>query len=204
MQNTIESRVKDKKLIDIRRKEIVSASVELFVKKGFHQTTVREIAKESGMSMGALYDYIRTKEDVLFLVCDHIHTSVGKKLKDSLASDESSLENLKKAISGYFHIIDEFQNYMLLLYQETKSLSKEARKYVFTAEKELTSIFEEILKMCVQEKSVRIDSKQTKVVANNIMVLGHMWAFRRWVLYSEYSIDSYINTQTELIIKGIV
>lgn len=204
MPDGIRSNVKDKKLVDLRRKEIVNASVDLFVKKGFHQTTVREIATKAGMSMGALYDYIRTKEDVLFLVCDHIHTSVGNKLKDSLSSNESSLMNLKKAISGYFYIIDEFQNYMLLLYQETKSLSKEARKYVFTAEKELTSIFEEILKKCINEKSVRIHNKQAKVVANNIMVLGQMWAFRRWVLYREYSIDSYIKIQTELILKGIV
>ncbi|MGH7886139.1 MAG: TetR/AcrR family transcriptional regulator [Thermodesulfobacteriota bacterium] len=204
MRNKIKSNVKDKKLVDIRRNEIVNASVDLFVKKGFHQTTVREIAKASGMSMGALYDYIRTKEDVLFLVCDHIHTSVGNKLKDSLASDESALESLKKAIRGYFIIIDEFQNYMLLLYQETKSLNKKARQYVFTAEKELTSIFEEILKHCVNEKSVKISNKQIKIVANNIMVLGQMWAFRRWVLYSECSINIYIKTQTELILRGII
>ena len=64
----IASNIKDKDLINVRRQELVNAAVELFVKKGFHKTTVREIAKEFGMSMGALYDYIRTKEDILFLV----------------------------------------------------------------------------------------------------------------------------------------
>lgn len=204
MQNRIESNVKDKKLVDIRRQEIVNAAVELFVKKGFHQTTVREIAKEFGMSMGALYDYIRTKEDILFLVCDHIHASVSNKLKDSLVSDKGALENLKKAIHDYFAIIDDIQDYMLLLYQETKSLSRNARQYIFSAEKELTSIFEEILKQCIKEKCIRIGKRQVKVVANNIMVLGQMWAFRRWVLNHDYSLKSYIKIQTELILDGIV
>jgi AcrR family transcriptional regulator len=196
MQNKIKSKIKDKELVDTRRIELVNAAVELFVRKGFHQTTVREIAREFGMSMGALYDYIRTKEDILFLVCDHIHGSVSNKLKESLQSEKSGMEILKNAISDYFIIIDENQDYMLLLYQETKSLSKAARKYIFVAENELTSIFEDILKQCIKEKTVS--------VANNIMVIGQMWAFRRWILRDNYSINSYIKTQTELILKGIV
>lgn len=204
MQDTIESNIKDKDLVDTRRREIVNAAVELFVRKGFHQTTVREIAKEFGMSMGALYDYIRTKEDILFLVCDHIHTSVSNKLKESVVSEKTGIEILKNAISDYFIIIDKNQDYMLLLYQETKSLSKAARKYIFVAENELTSIFEDILKQCIKEKTVSINHRKTKLVANNIMVIGQMWAFRRWVLHDNYSINSYIKTQTELILKGII
>jgi len=204
MQNKIKSKIKDKELVDTRRIELVNAAVELFVRKGFHQTTVREIAREFGMSMGALYDYIRTKEDILFLVCDHIHGSVSNKLKESLQSEKSGMEILKNAISDYFIIIDENQDYMLLLYQETKSLSKAARKYIFVAENELTSIFEDILKQCIKEKTVSINHRKTKLVANNIMVIGQMWAFRRWILRDNYSIKSYTKTQTELILKGIV
>ena len=63
----IKSRVKNKDLIEVRRNEIVKAAVELFVKKGFHKTTVREISTEFGMSMGTLYDYIRTKEDIKWI-----------------------------------------------------------------------------------------------------------------------------------------
>jgi AcrR family transcriptional regulator len=204
MQNKIKSKIKDKKLVDSRRTEIINAAVNLFVSKGFHQTTVRDISREFGMSMGALYDYIRTKEDILFLVCDHIHSSVSEKLKNSIASEKSAIYNLRKAIHDYFILIDENQDYMLLLYQETKSLSKRARKYIFTAENELTSIFEDILKNCIKEQSIRINNRKTKLAANNIMVIGQMWAFRRWSLHGNYSINSYIKTQTELILKGIV
>jgi len=70
----IESTVKDKQLIEIRRMEIGKTAVELFVRKCFHKTTVREIAQKFGMSVGTLYEYIRTKEDILYLVCDYIHT----------------------------------------------------------------------------------------------------------------------------------
>ncbi|NIT13103.1 MAG: TetR family transcriptional regulator [Candidatus Dadabacteria bacterium] len=203
MLNTIKSKIKNKELLSAKRGEIINATSRLFVRKGFHATSVREIAKESGMSMGALYDYIRTKEDILFLVCDHIHSTVSTKLRESLGSNKPALQILKKAIKDYFKIIDENQDYMLLLYQETKSLSKKARKYIFNAENELTSIFEDILRQCVREKTIRISSKMCKIVAHNIMVTGHMWAFRRWALHNNFSISTYTNYQTEILLKGI-
>jgi AcrR family transcriptional regulator len=200
----IKSKIKDKTLINKKRGHIANKSVELFVKKGYHQTTVREIAKASGMSMGALYDYISTKEDILFLVCDHIHSTVNNKLKSSFTGEKNSLQYLKDTIKEYYTIIDEIQDYMLLLYQETKSLNKNARKYIFNAELELTIIFENILKQCIREKSISLKNKDTTLVAHNIMVTGQMWAFRRWAISRDISLKIYIERQTEMIFKGII
>ena len=94
----IESRVKDKQLIELRRMEIVKAAVELFVRKGFHRTTVREIAQKFGMSVGTLYEYIRTKEDILYLVCDYIHTSVSERVRPSLEITGNTIVRLRNAI----------------------------------------------------------------------------------------------------------
>ena len=199
----IKSNIKDKNLIHKKREQIARKSVELFVKKGYHQTTVREIAKASGMSMGALYDYISTKEDILFLVCDHIHTTVNNKLTRSFTDEKDSLQNLRDAIKEYYTVIDEIQDYMLLLYQETKSLNKNARKYIFDAELELTTIFENILKQCIREKTVNLKNKNTKLVAQNIMVTGQMWAFRRWAISRELTLKAYIEMQTEILLNGI-
>lgn len=200
----IKSKIKDKTLINKKREHIANKSVELFVKKGYHQTTVREIAKASGMSMGALYDYISTKEDILFLVCDHIHSTVNNKIKSSFTDEKNSLQYLKDAIKEYYTIIDEIQDYMLLLYQETKSLNKKARKYIFNAELELTIIFENILKQCIREKTISLKNKDTTLVAHNIMVTGQMWAFRRWAISRDISLKIYIERQTEMIFKGII
>jgi AcrR family transcriptional regulator len=199
----IESQVKDKELIEMRRMEIVKAAVDLFVRKGFHKTTVREIAREFGMSIGTLYEYIRTKEDILFLVCDYIHTSFGMRVRPSLEITPDSVETLKGAINTYYRMIDEMQDYLLFLYQETKSLSHGARKYIFKAEEEMTEIFEEILTRGIEDGSFKIKSKQAGLFAHNIMVLGQMWAFRRWALQKRYTLNSYIDVQSSLILKEL-
>ena len=62
----VKSSVKDESLIEKRREQMIRGAVKLFKEKGFHRTTTREIAKEAGFSIGTLYEYIRTKEDVLY------------------------------------------------------------------------------------------------------------------------------------------
>ena len=199
----IESSVKDKELIEIRRKEIVNAAVDLFVRKGFHRTTIREIAQKFGMSIGTLYEYIRTKEDILILVCDYINTTVSMRVKPSVEITEDSSQSLKDAIEIYYRIIDEIQDYIIFLYQETKSLSHENRKYIFKSEEDMTEIFVKILRHGVEQGSFKIEDKNIPLTAHNIMVLGQMWAFRRWALQKNYTLERYIESQSKSILDQI-
>ena len=199
----IESRVKDKQLIEVRRMEIVKAAVELFVRKGFHRTTVREIAQKFGMSIGTLYEYIRTKEDILYLVIDYIHSSVSKRVRPSLKINGTSRERLENAIRSYYAIIDEMQDYVLFLYQETKSLSYNARKYIFKSEEEMTSIFEEIILQGIEDETFSISKKDVNFLANEIMVAGQMWAFRRWIVQKNYTLERFIELKSALVIKEL-
>jgi TetR/AcrR family transcriptional regulator, cholesterol catabolism regulator len=200
----IESRVKDKQLIEVRRMEIVKAAVELFVRKGFHRTTVREIAQKFGMSIGTLYEYIRTKEDILYLVIDYIHSSVSERVRPSLNINGTARERLENAIRSYYAIIDEMQDYVLFLYQETKSLSYNARKYIFKSEEEMTSIFEEIILQGIEDGTFSISKKDVKLLANEIMVTGQMWAFRRWIVQKSYTLERFIELKSDLVIKELV
>lgn len=102
----VQSSIKDENKIIARRQQIIDAGVKLFKEKGFHRATTRELAKAAGFSIGTLYEYIRTKEDVLFLVCDNIFNEVTKCLTD-FPSDTGTIEGLKQAIRQYYLLIDQ-------------------------------------------------------------------------------------------------
>lgn len=52
------------------RQQIVSAAHRLFLTQGFHGTTMRQIAAESGMALGSLYNHCADKEDLFRAVFD--------------------------------------------------------------------------------------------------------------------------------------
>ncbi len=196
--------VKDQQLIKKRREQMIKAAVTLFKQKGFHRTTTREIAKESGFSIGTLYEYIGSKEDILYLVCDSIYDEVRDNLVQRLNHDVEGIESLKSAIAALFKVIDDLQDEVLVMYQESKSLPKEALAYVLQKENGMVAMIEEIMKQCVARGDLDLSEDEVKLGANNILVQAHMWTFRRWVVQSNYTLDEYIDLQTSLILKGLL
>lgn len=75
MQPSVVSNVDDPALVEMRRSQFVKAAGELFARKGYHKTTIREITQGAGLSTGLIYSYVRSKEDMLFLVLENILTS---------------------------------------------------------------------------------------------------------------------------------
>ncbi len=199
----IPSLVKDPKLIETRRLQIVRAAVDLFIRKGFHKTTTREIAGACGFSIGTLYEYIQSKEDVLYLVCINIHEELEQRLKQVRDDQGTGKQSLVKAIRQLFLVMEEMKEAVLLIYQETKSLPKESMLYVLKKEEEITNIFEQILQKGQGDGSLSLKSDAVKLMAHNIMVLGQMWTFRRWVIGKHYSLKEYTEYQTSLILREL-
>ena len=63
---------KVQKKADITRNLILDKALELFLERGFEQTTMRAIAEEAGMSLGASYYHFRSKEDLVMAFYERI------------------------------------------------------------------------------------------------------------------------------------
>lgn len=197
----IPTQIKNLNLVERRRRQIVDAAVELFEKKGFHKTTTREIAKAAGLSIGSLYEYVASKEDVLYLVCDAIHAEIGRGVAEALKRVSQGQDALAEVIREYFLVCHRMSDHILLMYQETQSLPSQWRKRILESEAQITGIFIEVLARLVSSGDLpSLDEKTIELVAQNISVLGHMWAFRRWFLARYYNIEDYIELQTKFIL----
>ncbi|WP_042354453.1 TetR/AcrR family transcriptional regulator [Bacillus rubiinfantis] len=199
----VQASVKDERLVQKRRDQMIKGAVKLFKQKGFHRTTTREIAREAGFSIGTLYEYIRTKEDVLYLVCDSIYDHVSERLQQNIEQKQGTLDSLKRAIADFFQVMDEMQAEVLVMYQEVKSLSKDALPYVLQKEMEMVAMFEDLLCKCVENHELELTEQQIQIIAHNIFVQGQMWGFRRWALRKLFTLDEYIERQTEFLLAGL-
>ena len=199
--NDVPTQVKNRDLVTRRRNQIVEAAAQLFIEKGFHKTTTRQIAQAAGFSIGSLYEYVNSKEDVLYLVCESIHTEVEKGVAEAMARVGSGREMLAEVIHEYFLVCHRMSDFILLIYQETQSLPSQWRQRVLENELRITGILVEVLsKLTASGDLPNLNERSIEMVAHNICVLGHMWTFRRWFLSRHYSIEDYIEIQTEFIL----
>jgi AcrR family transcriptional regulator len=197
----IPTQVKDPDLVERRRRQIADAAVKLFIKKGFHKTTTRQIARSAGISIGSLYEYFACKEDILYLVCDSIHTEVERSVSEVMARAAGGRDALAAVIREYFMVCHRMSDFILLIYQETRSLPAQWQKRVLENELRITGLLVDVLaRLKASGRLSALNDRSIEMAAHNITVLGHMWTFRRWYLARHYSIEDYIRHQTGFII----
>jgi TetR/AcrR family transcriptional regulator, cholesterol catabolism regulator len=198
----VATQIKNKELVKQRRRQIVDAAVRLFVRHGYHKTTTRALARETGLSIGSLYEYVSSKEDVLYLVCIAIHSEVEEGIQEALDRISHGREALAEIIREYFLVCNRMSDHVLLLYQVTHLLPEKWQKKVLETEIRITNLFVEVIRQLNEEGAFqRLDEDTIDLIGHNISVLGQIWAFRRWYFAKRFSIEQYIENQTAFIMS---
>jgi len=103
------------------RNQILSAARFLFAERGYPQTKVSDIARETGMSQGNLYWYFSSKEDLLKAVLQDGFESFAAVLEKAAAHPGSAIHKLDSLLDDYLHFARErgdfFRIFIALLAQ---------------------------------------------------------------------------------------
>src|SRR5215204_5238950 len=95
--------------IERRKETIEDAARELFIKQGFHATSMRDIAKDAGVSLGNLYNYYETKDAIFESIINRYLTVIDDKLKRIFAEIDEPLEpeNLRRMGAMVGRLVNE-------------------------------------------------------------------------------------------------
>ena len=120
IEKLIKISAKKSNAVEAKHHQIVEGACRLFFKKGFHPTSMREIAEAAGMSMGQMYHYISSKDDVLFLIHKHMQTAWYQRLTDAKIEDlEDHTKRLELALRESLAFIVENKDLIQFIYTET-------------------------------------------------------------------------------------
>ena len=197
----VPSSAKDADLIDSKHQQIVNAACRLFFKKGYHRTTIREIALASGMSMGQLYHYISSKDDVLFLTYKQMQMLWYEHLvKSGVEEIRDPLERLTKAVRLTLGFALKNKNLFLFLYTETKYLGKRHLQVVLEMDdKNVVGFWRRLLKDVTAAKRMKRD---VDFLANLLSYLMLFLPLRGWNLKEKVS-DPHLDGMTAFILSGL-
>lgn len=90
------------------RDRIVAAAVRVFSDKGFHSSTIADVCRESGLSVGAIYTYFPSKEALFRQSCDLIAARGLEELAERLAGASTTAERMAVAVDLFIETIDEY------------------------------------------------------------------------------------------------
>lgn len=104
--------------IEGNKEHIEEAAKQLFIKHGFHGTSMRLIAAQADVSLGNLYNYYKTKEDILESIINKYELIINTKLKEIFDDVEEPLlpDNLINFGKKVQALVAEHYEFWLLMY----------------------------------------------------------------------------------------
>jgi len=85
---------------DQRREHLLATAAKVFADKGFHPTTMRDLARETGMSLAGIYYYVPGKDELLYLIQHQCFTSVLEGARRAVA-DEADPAHWLRRLTGH-------------------------------------------------------------------------------------------------------
>ncbi len=77
-----------------RKNEIISASLRVIEKNGFHNLTTKNIAREVGITEPGIYRHYKSKQDILAAILEEFRNDITREMNDSLSNDKEPLKKI--------------------------------------------------------------------------------------------------------------
>ena len=193
-------RVRNQKRIDARSFQIGSAALDLFESRGYHTTTISDIARHAGVSVGTIYQYAPDKEALLKMVLFDILEAYAREIPKALEGMEDPLLAMRAAIRSYCEVVAVRHRASLLGYQEGKSLKKEHRKEWMTLEHETNLLIARCIEKCIEEDDFR--PLNVELMTYRIIMIAHTWALKAWHLQKVTDLGTYVEDNIEFVFSG--
>jgi len=200
-QTVVKSQVTDEKLVLRRREQIVAAAIDLFSHQGYYRTSIQDIARKAGVSIGLIYQYAQTKEDVLLLSLISVLETYKQEIPLSVKPTDDPLEALWTTLATYCRIIDRHRSAAVLTYRSTKSLRPDQQQFIKQLEIETNELVAKRLRDCIAAGLFReID---VDLVTYQLVLYAHTWALKYWRLSQMTTIKSYIEKGFDFFVHAM-
>lgn len=184
-----------------KQQEIFSAALHLFQEKGYHGTSMQDLADAMGMQKASLYYYIRSKEELLVRVCERGTGAFTNELREIVASDSNATDKLRCAIECHLVALCEQLDLFTVFLREQKFLGEAQKEKLRGEGKHHAELLASILEQGVAAGEFR----DVNVTVTTLAILGMC----NW-LYEWYSPNGALQPReiagmfTELVLQGLV
>lgn len=178
--------------------KIFDAALEISNARGFQAMSMRDLSAKSRLSMGAIYSYFSSKDELLHLLQMQGRQIANKILIDQISLVEGPSQKLRMAIQTHVYLSEIMQPWFYFTYIEARNLATDERKKAIESELYTEKIFIDILTEGAKLGVFKISN--IILTASLIKAMLQDWYLKRWKYQKrKTNVDDY----AELII-GIV
>jgi AcrR family transcriptional regulator len=179
------SSVKNPILVRERRLALIKAAVEVFHAKGYHACRVADVAEAAGISQGTVYNYVNSKEDLLFMVCEDHLLGYERIVTTALEGAKTAKEKLDALLKATVEAIFTYRKHYIVMLRELHLVEKNRRRAFMKLAADQRKICEDALIEIAKEEG--LDVGNTLLVSNMMIFLPSFLISRGWDFHRSVS-----------------
>ena len=153
------------------------------------------------MTQGTIYNYVSSKDDILYLVCDRIVAEYNEQARRALDTSHDPVGRVRSAVRAISQVMYRHRREILLIYQDSHLLDKRSRRVILARVEEFIGMFERIVTDAARELGVALPHPHLS--ANMLTFLPVMIALRGWSLRNDLPPDEVIEQISAFIVRGL-
>ena len=159
-----------------RADQLLETATLLFKEKGYHNTSMQDLADALGMQKGSLYYYIDSKEELLRELLEQATSILGAQIDEIYAADLSPGEKLQRALENHGQAIMDHLNLVTVYLQEYRSLPPERLQEALATREHYEQRLMQILQDGIASGQFRqVDVKMTVFGFLGMLNWTHQW-----------------------------
>lgn len=140
-----------------RLKRICDATFYLANHGGFQSMTLRQLSEQSEMSMGGLYAYISSKEELAHLIYSSLNRYCQEQMNHLIDTSEDAATQLQKVLRCHLHLSELLQPWFYFAYMEARSLNNQIQMAI-ESEMVMEDKITQLIKQGIKEGSFNLSS----------------------------------------------
>lgn len=158
-----------------RREQILDSASRLFSERGYHATSMRDLAGELGMQGGSLYAHISGKEELLIEIVNQASSQFDTALFFLRDDPRPAADKLREAMHRHIRVVADNMDSATVFFHEWKHLSPEAYARVTSWRDTIDQFYRDLINQGVAQGQFRADL-DPKMTANLILSAVN-WAY---------------------------
>jgi TetR/AcrR family transcriptional regulator, cholesterol catabolism regulator len=187
---------------------ILRTSARIFAEKGYHSTSMRDISRETEVSLAGLYYYCRSKEELLYLIQDNCFGHVLERLEGRLRETKEPLEKLRFVIENHLSFFAANMAEMKVLSHEADSLAGEMHARVSGKKQQYTRLVRRILSEVQASQLPSQTGEGTHkldLTVSTYALFGMMnWIYNWYDPAGKLSVQDLVENITRLFLRGFL
>ena len=179
---------------------ILRTAARIFAEKNYHSTSMRDISRETNVSLAGLYHYCKSKEELLFLIQDNCFGRVLERLEQRLEGVEDPITKLGIFIENHLSFFAANMSEMKVLSHEAESLRGDLYAHVSTRKDKYTKLARLILH---EVQTSRDNQQPVDLTVATYALFGMMnWIYNWYDPSGKLKVDDLAQHLTQLFLAG--